>query len=258
MMAVDVIEYMANGVVQTTRYWDGVVDDKVDAAAFLFRPQPGAVAFRLAIQNVGRAPGAVIFGPISLCRQQLPRPTEESKLGSVAASWNAKELAVGRTGSGQRTSVRQVTVNGARISGDIAELYSPGFRPTWAFDIRRWLEPGRIWFERHLSSNLAQTLRWLYRLIGWLDTQAKWADYQLRIDAGSVDGNAAYNVYVQWVTTERSMDWRLAGTLYAGDAPQQVVLPVRLPANASNFELALIGRGRRLDLGPMTLERLAR
>lgn len=264
-LAAELLQYLPNGEITRTPFWDGVVDRNIDHLSFLGTLEPNAQAFRLLIDTPGRTSGHITIRNLRICRHSVPAYTSEERLPQTpvahvpVAKWQGSEALIGCSqlpadhkssfvcpDSTQITTITQRIDKRVIHHGDLGTIVAPGFRYSLRTKVRQHLEQVRLWLQRYPESRVAEGLRVIYDAIDWSDRNARLVPYTITVKG---KGTAAvYNVFVQWQNSDGGYDERLVGSLYLDSVERSLDLHTELPEGARNLQFLLSGSAEELEL----------
>jgi len=269
LVKIDVLQYLSNGEVTVSQQWDGVVDQHRRTASILFRPDPKAVSFRIALENLGRTPGAVSVASWSLCRviadraMDSPSPASQKHEKTLSASqaqqrtsWSidAIQLICGETHRriGGKMFAYERDSKRIRILSEQCLLKTPASVVDWKFLIRSISEPWRLHFERHPESRLAELLLpILYRFIVPAPPSTP-TGIQAKVRAR---GDGGITAFVQWRDRDGTIQSKLAGSALIDEVDREISLPTTIPSDAGPVELVVQVKGAGIELKSLAVER---
>lgn len=262
LMGVEVVEYLSNGQVIVSRLWDGIITETPTTVALQYSPQPSIHAFRLQVQNLGRASATVELRNIEICRRSAPvrQAASDMRPATRLAHWTGEQVVVDCevdasrvcVSSNKRIFVRQRLSDGVALWGELGRLSTPGFKPGISFRYRGVLEEIRITLARYPDATFTAVLQPVLDWIARPASSSVLVPHGLEVEAS---GQGAYTAYVQYSTPEGRIDWRVAGAFFLDAAPRRIQLDFDLPSDARDLELILLGTATQLTIGRMQVNR---
>lgn len=269
-MAIDLVEYLSNGEVVQTRYWDGLIDDKTSQASFLAATNPEARSIRLRISNPGRAPGDVSLRNLSICKPRArsqPAVSQQDMQGPSAIlsthrftpacgpaedkNWLAERWCRSEETSFFVERIGPETV----VHGFVGRLSSNGFHFGLWFEYQRYLESARVLIDRYPDSTRSQLLKPVYDLLSGKAPGHFSEKYEIELTGY---GAGTHSVYVQWTDANGDYQYRYAGQTYFDKTTATLRLPVDLPRDMANPQIGLVGAGTSASIAEAKLMRVSR